>query len=97
MEPVCHGVLHGSGFIPPMARQTSFMLAMGFSTGMGVATSPPDLKMRKIQPTRVLVRDGFGHNWTAVSANPDETGVKRMLSTRSSVLRCPKLSKINIF
>ncbi len=53
--------------------------------------------MRKIQPTRVLVRDGFGHNWTAVSSNPDETGVKRMLSTRSSVLQGPKLSKIQIF
>ena len=49
--------------------------------------------MREIQPTRVLVRDGFGHNWTAVSSNPDETGVKRMLSTRASVLRNPKLSK----
>ena len=53
--------------------------------------------MRKIQPTRVLVRDGFGHNWTAVSSNPDETGVKRMPSPRSNVLRDPKLSKINIF
>ncbi len=51
---------------------------------------PLDLKMRKIQPTRVLVRDGFGHNWTAVSSNPDETGVKRTPSTRSSVLRGTK-------
>ena len=46
-----------------------------------------------IQPKRDLVHDGFGHNWTAVSSNRDETGVKRMLSTRSSVLRGPKLIK----
>jgi hypothetical protein len=37
----------------------------------------PGLKMRKIQPTRILARGGFGHNWTAISSNPDATGVKK--------------------
>ena len=69
----------------------------GVLHGYGRCYIPPDLKMRRIQPTRVLVRDGFGHNWTAVSSNPDETGVKRTPSTRSSVLRSPKLPKIQIF
>ncbi len=37
------------------------------------------------------------HTPDVVSSNPYETGVKRMLSTRSSVLREPKLSKTYMF
>ena len=81
-------------WVHPTDGASNFVHAShGVLHGYGRCYIPPDLKMRKIQPTRVLVRDGFGHNWTAVSSNPDETGVKRMLSTRSSVLRGPKLFK----
>ena len=76
----------------PTAR---WVMGRGFSLGRGVRVLVPVWLdgYPYIQPTRVLVHDGYGHNWTAVSSNPDETGVKRMLSTRSSVLRGPKLEK----
>ena len=85
-------------WVHPTDGTSNFVHAShGVLHGYGRCYIPPDLKMRRIQPTSVLVRDGFAHNWTAASSNPDETGVKRMLSTRSSVLRGPKLIQIQIF
>jgi hypothetical protein len=57
---------------------------------------PPDLKMCCIQQTRVLVRDSFGPNWTAVSSNPDENCVKTTPSTRYSIVLDTTLVKIHI-
>ncbi len=70
---------------PSQANTCQIPPALTPYVGRGFRHQPRLRKMRKIQPTRVLVRDGFGHNWTAVSSNPDETGVKRTPSTRSSV------------
>jgi hypothetical protein len=47
-------------------------------------------------PNTTNVSFSFGHNWTAVSYNPDEAGVKQTPSRRSTVLRGPKLLKIQL-
>ncbi len=52
--------------------------------------------LRKIQLTRVLcvtVSVRSGPRFRPISSNPDETGVKSIPSTSSSVLRGPKLSR----
>ncbi len=61
--------------------------SQGVLHGYGRCYISSGLKMSKIQPTRILVGECFGHNWAAVSSNPDETGVKRTPSTRFERLR----------